>query len=391
MRGIRRVNLGDDSNTDFAPPPDDRTQVRAAASAGSGSWSQRGWAHFLVFEDASGTLQRLRLSAEPLRLGRRPPCELVLRDAEVSGLHCQVSVQGDEVTVQDLGSTNGTFVQGERVARSLALPPGGALQVGSHVFRHELRDENELAQSAELSRDLERARRYLQSLLPPPLRSGPLQVEWHYEPSAQVGGDGFGYQALDEHRLALYVIDVCGHGVGAAMHAVAVMNALRQRALPDTDLAQPGRVLERLNAMFQMDAHDGMFFTIWYGVYDARNRRLAYAGGGHHPAYVLGVHGATLRPLHTRNLVVGALPDAAYLHDETTLEPGDRLYVFSDGVFEISTRDGRPWGLAQFLRLAGMPPAPGMTEPEQLYAAVCARARPGPLEDDFCVLVAKVA
>jgi serine phosphatase RsbU (regulator of sigma subunit) len=368
----------------------ERTVIRAGQRRGASELVRRSWAHYLVYLDDGGVLQRLRLGPTKLRIGRRAPSEVILRDSEVSGLHCEVELRGDDVFVRDLGSTNGTFVDGQRVAATVALQHGALLQVGRQMVKHEFRDELEVMHSQELDRDLERARHYVLSLLPQPLRGGPLRIEWFFQPSAKVGGDGFGYHALDEHRWLIYIVDVSGHGVGAAMHVVTVMNALRGRALPDCDFADPSQVLGTLNRMFQMESHDGMFFTIWYGVVDLRSRRLAYACGGHHPAYLRQTAGGTMRPLATRNLVIGAVPEAQFSHAVTEVAPGERLYLFSDGVFEIVTRDGQPWGLDEFLQLPGRPHDPAVTEPQDLFGAVRALTRPGPLDDDFSLLVVDI-
>ena len=374
-------------------PADDgeRTMIRTARGRLPLPATHDGWVHDLVYTDDSGAPQRLRL--EPgvaVRIGRRLPCDVILRDSEISGVHCQVVLAGEQVTVSDQGSTNGSFVDGRRVLAPELLPHGGVLQVGRQIIKHEFRDGRELAQSQELDRDLGRASQYVQSLLPPPLRHGAVQVEWVYEPSARVGGDGFGYHALDAHRLVMYLVDVSGHGVGAAMHGVSVLSALRQQTLPETDFANPAQVLSRLNAMFQMDRHAGMFFTIWYGVHDARTGSLDYASGGHHPAFVLGP-GAPPQPLQTRNLVIGAMPDAPFTAGRAALMPGQRLYIFSDGVFEIEPRDGSAFGLPEFLGLLGGTPPLGVSEPEHLFGVVRGLAPPGPLDDDFSLMVARAA
>src|SRR5262249_39179509 len=153
------------------------------------------------------------------------------------------------------------------------------------------------------------------------------------------GGDAFGYQHLDADAFAMYLIDVSGHGVGAAMHSVSVINVLRQRALPDVDLREPAHVLAGLNAMFQMDRHDGMYFTMWYGVFHRARRVLRYACAGHHAGYLRPPNRSTLTPLKTRGLMIGATPDAKYLVSETPVPPAGSLYLFSDGVFEIVTQD----------------------------------------------------
>ena len=141
---------------------------------------------------------------------------------------------------------------------------------------------------AELDRDLARASHYVHSLLPAPIVSGPVLAEWCFVPSAQLGGDAFGYDWLDPGTFVFYLIDVSGHGAGSAMHSVTVLNVLRQRALPDVDFADPAKVLSSLNLRFPMVSHNDLFFTMWYGVYHPDARTLVYGSAGHHPAYLVG-------------------------------------------------------------------------------------------------------
>jgi pSer/pThr/pTyr-binding forkhead associated (FHA) protein len=89
--------------------------------------------HDLVYTDEAGAVQRQRLQpGVPVRIGRRAPAELQFRDAEVSGLHCELQLHGDELVVVDRGSTNGTFVNGERLApqRARAVRVGDELRIG---------------------------------------------------------------------------------------------------------------------------------------------------------------------------------------------------------------------------------------------------------------------
>jgi serine phosphatase RsbU (regulator of sigma subunit) len=241
----------------------------------------------------------------------------------------------------------------------------------------------------EIDRDLEKARNYVLSLLPAPI-IGPIQAEWFIVPSAKVGGDAFGYGALDEDHFVSYLIDVSGHGVGAAMLSVSILNVLRQRALPATDFSRPAEVLGRLNAMFQMENHNGMFFTIWYGVFRLSDRTLRFASGGHHPAYLVSSDRNKILPLKTAGPLIGVAED--YLFEEASIgvPAGSALHIFSDGVFEIADRSGRQLGLTEFLPLLEQPAIEGRSEPQRLYQTVRAYARPGPLDDDFSYLVVKL-
>lgn len=370
---------------------DERTQVITLARGAAQPIARADWVHFLVLASGPEAGRRLRLGELPLRVGRRPPCELLLADPRVSALHCEIAWRrgDDAATVTDLASTNGSFIEGERVAGQAALPVGAVLQVGQQLLRHELHPPGAAERSESMERDLQQASRYIISLLPQPIASGPVHTDWVFEPSASVGGDAFGYFPLDDERFAGFLIDVSGHGVAAAVHTVSVLNVMRQRALPGVDFAQPSQVLERLNEMFGMDEHGGLFFTFWYGVYDPRARGLHYASAGHHPAFLVGPERAGLQPLRTRNPVIGALPGARFPSATADVAPDSTLHIFSDGVFEIDTDDGRTLSLADFTPLLLEPPWPGVAEPERLRQRVRERARPGPWADDFSIVSVK--
>src|SRR5262249_18716092 len=144
---------------------------------------------------------------------------------------------------------------------------------------------------------------------------------------------------LDDEHLAVYLLDVCGHGVGAALLAVSVMNVLRAQALPRTDFRDPGRVLEALNEAFPMGKQDGKDFPIWSGVYPRPGRKLRYSGGGHpSPLLFTGPDpGAErLEQLKSRGPGVGMWEGAPFETAEMTVGASGRLFLYSDGAFEIS-------------------------------------------------------
>ena len=367
---------------------DERTVMVHPSLAAAPTRSRADWEHYLVVLEGEEVGRRVRLSDQALRIGRRAPCEWIVGDGAVSSLHCEISARPgeDEARVTDHGSTNGTYVDGARIAGTASLPMGALLLVGRQLFKHEFRAPHEARRSDELDRDLERASRHIRSLLPAPLREGPVRIDWVFEPSTQLGGDALGYLALDERRHAVFLFDVSGHGIGAAVHTVSVLNVLRQRALPGADFADPSQVLTRLNQMFQMDDHGGLLFTLWYGVFDRVSQSLHYASAGHHPAYLVDGARSELLPLQTRNTIIGALPDATFHAATAPLLPGSTLYVFSDGVFEIETADGSTYGLEDFRARLLDATDEGQSEPERLWQLVRQRAKPGPLDDDFSLL-----
>ena len=101
-----------------------------------------------------------------------------------------------------------------------------------------------------LNSELAEAADYVKFLMPQPITEGPVMTDWRFVPSTTLGGDSLGYHWLDEDSLAIYLIDVCGHGVGAALHSVSVLNVLRSRNLPNVDFRRPEQILSEPQCRF---------------------------------------------------------------------------------------------------------------------------------------------
>jgi serine phosphatase RsbU (regulator of sigma subunit) len=346
--------------------------------------------HYLVAISGAESGKRIEIAEASFTIGRNPDQTLVIAEQSVSRRHARISIVDDGALVEDLGSTNGTFLDGVRLQAPQRMDHGRHVKFGERAFRYERRRKEDVRRSEERDRELARAGEYLMSLLPAPLAAGPVRTDWRFVPSTELGGDAFGYDWLDGEAFVLFMIDVSGHGAGAALHAVAVINLLRQRALPGVDWRDPGQVLASLNDRFQMDRHNGMMFTMWYGVYDPGSRVLSYSSAGHHPGYLRrpGSHAPTA--LGIKSLVLGATPGTTYRVEQATVPPGSVLYLFSDGAFEITSASGVRWTLNDFLPMLTLA-APATAEPERLYGAVREAAAPGALEDDCSIVVATFA
>ena len=288
----------------------------------------------------------------------------------------------------DLGSSNGTFVASERVTGSKLVAAGERITVGGTVLEHEWRSRKEVSAAKALDSDLDRAKQYVQSLLPARIAAGPVRTEWVLQPSAKLGGDLFGYQFLDDHTFQLYLLDVTGHGINAAMHAVSVMNVLRQQKHAGIYARHPAAMAAHLNDMFQMESHGGMLLSLWYGVFDLRSRTVAFTSAGHHAAYLVAPDRRAPVPLDISNVLIGMMPGYAYKQASASFPPGSSLYLFSDGVFEIDTGDADPWGLEKFVSLLSLPAEAGKPEPQRILETVKARTRRQAFEDDFTLVVA---
>lgn len=205
-----------------------------------------------------------------------------------------------------------------------------------------------------LADEVAEAAKYVKSLLPPVLKDGPVRIDWRFVPSTQLAGDAFGYHWLDDKRLAIYLLDVSGHGVGSALLAVSVLNTLTHQSLPKTDFGDPGAVMTALNKIFEMDRHGGKFFTIWYGVCDVAARKVTFSGGGHPPALLFKREGGALQvdELDTTGPIIGLPPFMDFENQSADLPPDGALLLYSDGAIEIEDPQGRMANQEEFTAFA---------------------------------------
>jgi sigma-B regulation protein RsbU (phosphoserine phosphatase) len=211
-------------------------------------------------------------------------------------------------------------------------------------------------QRQRLADEIESAAKYVQSLLPAKIPDGPVRADWQFIPSTALSGDTFGYHWLDERHFAFYLIDVVGHGVAAALLSVSVLNAIRSQSLPDVDFRNPGEVMTALNQRFQMSQQSEKYFTGWCGVYDVQERRITYAGGGHPPAFLITgdtADRAELKMLESTGPMIGAIDELRFECESIDVGHYGRLFLYSDGVYEIHLPGGGTWTFDEFKTLMG--------------------------------------
>jgi len=243
-----------------------------------------------------------------------------------------------------------------------------------------------LAESQQiLQEELDDAAEYVRSLLPEPMDDGTISTEWKFIPSAELGGDAFGYHWLDDQNFAIYLIDVCGHGIKAALLSISVLNVLRSKSLNHTNYLEPTSVLESLNAAFPMEKNHQMFFTMWYGVYNRQNRSLTYSSGGHPPALLIDTNQALFH-LHTNGVLVGGFEDATFSQETTFVDTPAHLLVFSDGVFEIEKEDRTHLTFPEFASFVQGHAAQPNDLVEKIYQFSKKMNRSGSFVDDYSLL-----
>jgi sigma-B regulation protein RsbU (phosphoserine phosphatase) len=141
-----------------------------------------------------------------------------------------------------------------------------------------------------------------------------------------------------------------------------------------------------------MEEHSGLYFTLWYGVYETDTRRLHFGSAGHPPALLLSGGGGGEQRLITPNLPIGMVPGAPFRSQEIEVPTGARLFLYSDGAYEVVTRDGEEWSLDGFLGLvAGAASGPLDGEPARIEEGVRATMRADAFDDDFSLVIVDFA
>ncbi len=247
-----------------------------------------------------------------------------------------------------------------------------------------------------LHEELEKAASYVRSRLPEKLK-GSVITDWRLIPSIELGGDSFGYRWLDSDHFAFYLLDVCGHGVGAALLSITIMNVLNSESLA-VDYFDPETVLAKLNNTFPMEEQNNMFFTICYGVYDKKSNLLTYASAAHPPPVIVRILPDGTKSY--RNLsapggpVIGAMEGLRFPKAVVDVLPGDIIYIFSDGLYELTREDGTVLELSEFVKIFGLFPnaqESKLTEIDRVLAYSKGVMRGNPFADDVAFVEIRIA
>jgi sigma-B regulation protein RsbU (phosphoserine phosphatase) len=218
-----------------------------------------------------------------------------------------------------------------------------------HKLNYDLQQQKKI-----LEEELSEAAEYVSSFLPAPIENQEIKIDTRFIPSRNLGGDSFDYYWLDEDHLVLYLLDVCGHGLRAALPSLSVINLVRNQLLPEVNYTKPIEVLTKLNDTFQVNERQDKYFTMWYGVYNKKTKQLTYATAGHPPGILVDytlekeIH---LEKLTNRGFPVGIFADAHFQELTCEIKSGYCLYIFSDGIYEIKTQEGQMSHLDNFLEI----------------------------------------
>ncbi len=157
------------------------------------------------------------------------------------------------------------------------------------------------------------------------------------QPAKEVGGDFYDFFFVDDTHLCLVIADVSGKGVPAALFMAMSMTLIKATA---RYALAPDEILFRVNNELARENDSCMFVTTFFGILDTETGELTYANGGHNPPLHLKQKGAVAWLPISGSLMVGAMEDAPYRSEQLLLEPGDSLFLYTDGVTEAMNTKG---------------------------------------------------
>jgi len=222
-----------------------------------------------------------------------------------------------------------------------------------------------------------------------PPRAAGMSLSASCVPASDVGGDYYDFLLDDEGRLFLLIADVAGHSIGSAL-MMAVLRSILRREL---SVGQgPGEALQATNrALFDDLVRAELFVTVFCVMYDSASRMLTYANGGHNLPLLYRAENNQIVELDTGGAALGILADEPFDARSITLEPGDVVLLYTDGVVEAAGPDGNQLGderLAELVRDNASSGPSGLIA--TVEAAVRAHSSGAPPQDDITMVAAAV-
>ncbi len=245
----------------------------------------------------------------------------------------------------------------------------------------------EVVRRRRLQDEVDLARRIQESFLPSadPQLPG-FQISGRTIPSLEVGGDCFDYIRIAEDQFGLFVADVAGKGIPAALILATFRAAMRTEVRHQYEI---WRILQNVNRLLLESIRPGQFVTAVYGVLDLRRRIFSYANAGHNPPLLLRGDGE-VRRLEEGGMILGAFEEVRHDVGRVLFEPGDALVLYTDGAIEARDASGEEYGEMRLLAAMGAARGSAAAETRRHLEEDVLRHCEGKAQDDITLVVMRV-
>jgi serine phosphatase RsbU (regulator of sigma subunit) len=244
-------------------------------------------------------------------------------------------------------------------------------------------------QRDEYEHDLLLAAQVQRQVLPKPPVCPGLELAAAMQTAQLLGGDYYDFFQISENIVDVVIADVSGHGAAASLLMPSLAVALRLRA---RELSGPAAIIKDLDQVLQQITNSATFVTMFYARFDQANKTLAYANGGHNPPLLLrSKSGQSVQLEAGGGPIMGILKDAQFTNTVVTLDPGDILTLFTDGVTEQENGAGDEFSISRLEEvIRNEQTAPAAALVADITEAVSAFAGTKAQVDDLTVVVAKI-
>jgi serine phosphatase RsbU (regulator of sigma subunit) len=342
-------------------------------------------------------------SRNPVRHYLVPEALIIRSNDSIHGVLKRLSSRPDESFYDDvlLEDESGIFLGSIFVRNLVRLQHNLLLDNIQELERKRAEIERK---NIQMEQELVMAGKVQQAMLPqvypvfaasPESSAGALEFHHRYLPAGKVSGDFFHVRRISDHLVGIFICDVMGHGVRSAM-ITSMLRALVEELQSEAD--EPGELLERLNDdLFAMlhQSDETMYASGIYMVVDTMSLEFRWASAGHpapmHLRALDGIVEPLCVPREKSGKVLGLIASASYQNCEATLAPGDRLLLYTDGIYEIFAGDkefGLP-GLTAAIRQHFMLPTPQLLD--GVLESALAFSGSKQFEDDVCLLAVETA
>ena len=225
----------------------------------------------------------------------------------------------------------------------------GAVEVLRDVTRERKLELELIERNTKMINDIKFAEKIQRRILPKKGLYKNVKIDHLYKPSEMLSGDIFDVFIIDEDKLGVYICDVVGHGITASMMTMFVRQTMR--SIKDF-VVQPSVALTELQKSFSsLDLGVDKYFTIFYGVFNAKTNQFIYANAGHN-CIPIRYNSNGIEMLKTKGLPISLIfSEIYYEENEIVLEEGDKILLYTDGISEVKNAKGEEFGIDRIINI----------------------------------------
>lgn len=259
-----------------------------------------------------------------------------------------------------------------------------AVEVFRDVTRERRLELELIEKNKKMSNDLLFAKRLQQRILPQKGVYKSLSIDHLYRPSEMLSGDMYDIFHIDDEHIGVYICDVVGHGVTASMMTMFVRQTMRAIK---SEITSPSEALTELQKRFMvLNLGVEKYFTIFYGVYNIKTFEFRYANAGHN-CVPIKYNKGSIELLKSTGFPISLLFDEVYYTEKkVSLEKGDEILLYTDGITEVKNFDGIEFGMDRVIDIV-------KNNSDKVIESIVdkvERFRWGEQEDDFAMLLIEV-